>query len=67
VNVRVEAEHAEPIAGEAKIIDLMAYRLTGKKMEAEAPSEELLRKQLKRAYDALRETERVNDFETVQC
>jgi hypothetical protein len=52
---RLKVEHAEAMAEEARIVDMMTHRLKGNEIKAEAPNEELLRQQQKREMDLLRE------------
>jgi MobA/MobL family len=52
---RLKLEHAEAIAEEARIVDLMTHRLKGSETKEDTPGEELLRQQQKREMDLLRE------------
>jgi MobA/MobL family len=52
---RLKVEHAEAIAEEKRIVDMMTHRLKGDEIKPEPPTEELLRQQQKREMDLLRE------------
>jgi hypothetical protein len=52
---RLKVEHAEAMAEEARIMDLMTHRLKGTEIKQTAPTEEILRQQQKREADLLRE------------
>jgi MobA/MobL family len=52
---RLKLEHAEAIAEERRIVDMMTHRLKGSETKPEPLNEELLRQQQKRETDLLRE------------
>jgi hypothetical protein len=52
---RLKVEHAEAIAEEARIVDIMTHRLQDSDNKPEMPSDEILRQQQKREADLLRE------------
>jgi hypothetical protein len=52
---RLKLEHAEAVAEEKRIVDMMTHRLKGDETKPEPPTEELLRQQQKREMDLLRE------------
>jgi len=51
----LKLEHAEAIAEERRIVDMMTHRPKGDETKPEPPTEELLRQQQKREMDLLRE------------
>jgi len=52
---RLKVEHAEAIAEERRIVDMMTHRLKGNEAKPEPLTEDLLRQQQKREMDLLRE------------
>jgi hypothetical protein len=52
---RLKVEHAEAIAEERRIVDMMTHRMKGNETKPEPLTEELLRQQQKREMDFLRE------------